>query len=115
MYTSTVSLQVPFIKQAQASRNNKALYLFGSSWTAPIWMKNNKVWHGGSMILPEYYQAWANYHVKALDAYKSQGIDFWGLTVANEPLSGWLKWAQAPSMGWTTDAQVCNHILLIIL
>jgi len=34
----------------------------------------------------EYYQTWAHYFVKFLDAYKEKGINMWGLTVENEPL-----------------------------
>lgn len=36
----------------------------------------------------KYYQTWAKYYVKFLDAYKNEGIDVWGLTTGNEPING---------------------------
>lgn len=63
------------------------------------------------MLKPEYYQTWADYHIKFFDEYLKNGVKFWGLTVGNEPLTGFMKWTTIPSMGWTTAAQVCRHIL----
>lgn len=57
------------------------------------------------MLLPYYYQTWADYHVKFFDEYLKQGIKFWGMTVGNEPNTGFMKTA-IPTMGWTTTEQV---------
>jgi len=74
---------LPMIK---AARNvNPDLLLFASSWSPPAWMKDNKsVIHGGR-LLPEYYQTWANYFSLYLKEFKKEGIDFFGVTVQNEP------------------------------
>jgi glucosylceramidase len=61
--------------------------LFASPWSPPAWMKsNNDMLHGGR-LKPEYYSSWANYYVKFIKAYQSQGIPVWGLTVQNEPMA----------------------------
>ncbi|CAG2104576.1 unnamed protein product, partial [Medioppia subpectinata] len=82
--------KIPLIKAAkQVSKHD--LRLFASPWSAPAWMKNNsQLNHGGYLIGKpggEYYKTYANYIVKFLDAYKAQGIPFWGLTIENEPMA----------------------------
>ncbi len=47
-------------------------------------MKDNNKWVGGK-LLPEYYDTWALFFSKYVDAYKAEGIDIWGFTVENEP------------------------------
>ena len=42
--------------------------------------------HGGK-LKPEYYQSWANYYVKFINAYKKEGIPIWGITIQNEPMA----------------------------
>lgn len=78
--------RIPFIKQALALAG-KDFSLFVSPWSPPAWMKsNNNMLHGGS-LKPEYYGAWANYFVKFIKAYETEGIPIWGLTVQNEPMA----------------------------
>lgn len=96
--------KIPLIKKA-LSETDRPLKLFGSPWTAPPWMKSNNDYVGYSHLLPEYYQAWANYFVKFLDAYKAQGIDIWGLTTQNEPSHGSLLDLQFNCMGWNAGSQ----------
>jgi glucosylceramidase len=40
----------------------------------------------GGRLLPEFYQAWANYYVKFIDSYQKKGFLF-RLTVQNEPMA----------------------------
>ena len=78
--------RIPFIKKAIAAAGGK-LTLFASPWSPPAWMKdNNDMLHGGK-LKPEYYQSWANYYVKFINAYQKEGIPVWGLTVQNEPMA----------------------------
>ena len=78
--------KIPFIKQALEKSGNE-MKLFASPWSPPAWMKtNNNMLKGGS-LKPEYFQTWADYFVKFFKAYKERGIEFWGLTVQNEPLA----------------------------
>lgn len=81
---------IPVIKQAQAA-STEGFKILSSPWTAPPWMKDNKNYVGGK-LLPEYYESWALFFSKYLDAYKSQGIDIWGFTVENEPHGNGNNW-----------------------
>lgn len=81
---------IPMIKGAMA-KSKEGFKIIGSPWTAPPWMKDNKQWVGGK-LLPEYYDTWALFFSKYIDAYKEEGIDIWGLTVENEPLGNGNNW-----------------------
>ena len=78
--------RIGFIQRAlKAAKGN--MKIFASPWSPPAWMKtNNDMLHGGK-LKPEYYQTWANYYVKYIEAYKKEGIPIWGLTVQNEALA----------------------------
>lgn len=81
---------IPMIKDAMAISED-GFKIFASPWTAAPWMKDNKQWVGGK-LLPEYYDTWALFFSKYLDAYKDQGIDIWGFTVENEPHGNGNNW-----------------------
>lgn len=49
------------------------------------------------------YQVYANYIVKFLDAYKSNGIDVWAVSTGNEPLNAYVPFDRLNTMGWTPD------------
>ncbi|MBN2487257.1 MAG: glycoside hydrolase family 30 protein [Bacteroidales bacterium] len=78
--------RIPFIKKAIEYAGGN-LPLMASPWSPPAFMKSNKnVLEGGS-LLPEYYQAWANYYVKYIKAYESEGIPVFSISVQNEPMA----------------------------
>lgn len=78
--------RIPFIKKAIAAAGGR-LTLFASPWSPPAFMKdNNDMLHGGK-LKPAYYQAWANYYVKFIQAYEKEGIPVWGITLQNEPMA----------------------------
>lgn len=81
---------IPMIKDAMAVSEG-GFKIFASPWTAAPWMKDNKSWVGGK-LLPEYYDTWALFFSKYLDAYKKEGIDIWGFTVENEPHGNGNNW-----------------------
>lgn len=71
--------------------------LVASPWTAPAWMKDNHQFFDrekryGGALLPEYYEAFASYYVKYLDAYRQSGINFWAITPENEPMGNDGSW-----------------------
>jgi glucosylceramidase len=41
----------------------------------------------GGHLKPEFYDAWANYYVKFIQAYEKLGMPVWGLSVQNEPMA----------------------------
>ena len=75
---------IPVLKQILAINPN--IQLLATPWTAPRWMKDNGAYVGGS-LLPAYYQAYANYFVKYIQAMKAQGITIAAVTPQNEPLN----------------------------
>lgn len=81
---------IPMIKDAMATSED-GFKIFASPWTAPPWMKDNKHWVGGK-LLPKYYDVWALFFSKYVDAYKAEGIDIWGFTVENEPHGNGNNW-----------------------
>jgi glucosylceramidase len=42
--------------------------------------------------LPKYYDTWALFFSKYIDAYKAEGINIWGFTVENEPHGNGNNW-----------------------
>jgi glucosylceramidase len=99
---------IPMIKDAMAISED-GFKIISSPWTAPPWMKDNKDWRGGK-LLPEYYDTWALFFSKYLDAYRREGIEIWGITVENEPLGNDSNWE---SMHYTPEEMndfVKNHL-----
>ena len=89
---------IPMIKEAMAISSD-GFKIISSPWTAPPWMKDNNNYVGGK-LLPEYYDSWALFFSKYIDAYKAEGIDVWGITVENEPLGNGNNWE---SMHYTAE------------
>jgi glucosylceramidase len=99
---------ISMIKDALATSKD-GFKIFASPWTASPWMKDNNSWVGGK-LLPEYYDTWALFFSKYVDAYKAEGIDIWGFTVENEPLGNGNNWE---SMHFSPDEMtdfVVNHL-----
>lgn len=100
--------KIPFIRAAQGMSKQK-LRMFASPWSAPAWMKtNNKMTGRGSLIGKPggiYFKTWAHYFVKFLEEYKHFNISFWGLTLQNEPIDGFISNFPFQAMGWTPEMQ----------
>ncbi|MFT4983416.1 MAG: glucosylceramidase [Flavobacterium sp.] len=84
--THDKEFRIPLIKKAIAAAGGKAT-LYVSPWSPPAFMKDTKNMLNGGRLLPEFYQAWANYYVKFINSYQNEGIPVWGLTVQNEPMA----------------------------
>lgn len=70
--------KIPLLKTIKDYVGNRFL-LFFSPWSPPSWMKNNhSLFHGGE-LLPAYYQTWADYFVKFINAYKKRGYPYGAL------------------------------------
>jgi glucosylceramidase len=81
---------IPMIKEAMAA-STEGFKIISSPWTAPPWMKDNNNYVGGK-LLPKYYDTWALFFSKYIDAYNAEGIDIWGFTVENEPHGNGNNW-----------------------
>ena len=53
----------------------------------------------------QYHKTWANYFVKFLQAYEANGIEFWAITMQNEPIMGLINNAKWQQTAWTPQAQ----------
>jgi glucosylceramidase len=78
--------RIPFIKEAMAKAGGD-ITLFASPWSPPAWMKDNNNMLQGGKLKPEFMQTWADYYLKFFEEYKKEGINFWGVTVQNEPMA----------------------------
>jgi len=78
--------RLPLLKKAMEAAGGK-LNFYASPWSPPAFMKDNKTMLKGGKLLPQFYQSWANYYVKFINSYKKEGINFWGLTIQNEPMA----------------------------
>lgn len=78
--------KIPMLKKAMNLIGSKASFYI-SPWSPPAFMKDSNNMLRGGKLLPQYYQSWANYYVKYIDALQKEGLPVWGLTVQNEPMA----------------------------
>jgi glucosylceramidase len=90
---------LPVLKAAR--RLNPALRFLASPWTPPSWMKTNGRFGGGS-LRPDCYPYFAEYLARFIEAYRSEGIEIYALTIQNEPEFGPEAY---PSCLWTAQQQ----------
>lgn len=115
---------LPMIREAMAIKNGQAdpsLRIVASAWTAPSWMKDIEEWFipgspennwqgtGGS-LKPEYVGTYADYIVKYLNAYRSEGVPIWGLTPVNEPHGNNGQWESMHFTPETQNAFIKSHL-----
>jgi glucosylceramidase len=72
---------LPILRQARSM--NPDLYLLGSPWSPPGWMKAGGTMLGGSMRKPNF-AAYAKYFVKILQSYAAAGVPLNAISVQNE-------------------------------
>lgn len=83
---------IPALKEILAI--NPDLKIMATPWTAPKWMKVKNLeskrpydsWTGGHLN-PDYYQDYATYLVKWIQAFEKENIPIYSLTPQNEPLN----------------------------
>ncbi len=83
---------IPVLKEILAI--NPHVRIMATPWTAPKWMKVNNLtdkaaydsWTSGQLN-PDYYQDYANYFVKWIQAMQAAGISIYAVTPQNEPLN----------------------------
>ncbi|HIB37202.1 glycoside hydrolase family 30 beta sandwich domain-containing protein [Mesonia sp.] len=79
---------------------NPEVKFMGSPWSAPAWMKTNESLYGGKLV-SQWYETYANYFVKYIQAYQTNGITIDAVTPQNEPLHT----AGYPTMRMEADEQ----------
>lgn len=75
---------IPVLKKIIAL--NPTIKILACPWSAPTWMKTNNSFTGGSLNTI-YYDTYAKYFVKYIQAMQAQGITIDAVTPQNEPLN----------------------------
>lgn len=79
---------IPYLKAALAV--NPRLQIWGSAWSPPVWLKQNKDYRNGTNRLsmdPQTLTTYAHYLEKYVQAYQAAGIPVYAVHVQNEPAS----------------------------
>ncbi|RXG57795.1 putative glucosylceramidase 3 [Armadillidium vulgare] len=78
------SYKIPIIKQAK-NLSSEEIYIFGSPWAPPAWMKTNNDIGGDGQLRKDMWQPYADYLI--FQMYEDNlGVQLWGFTPLNEPL-----------------------------
>jgi len=99
---------IPLIRESLAL--NPQMTLMATPWSPPGWMKTSGSMIGGT-LLPRADDAFAQYFVKFLRAYREAGIPVQYITLQNEPL---YQPSDYPGMGMSAVAQLAvlrDHVL----
>nr|MDO8118082.1 hypothetical protein [Candidatus Sigynarchaeota archaeon] len=112
---------IPVVKLALEV--NPEILFYASPWSPPGWMKGPEkklrkgkipVEGGKGMcsgrLLPEYYDVYAEYLVRYVEAYKAEGIPIHAITVQNEPHHNWYA---MPTCYWRAEEErdfIKNHL-----
>ena len=105
LYRDETDYVIPVLKEILAI--NPGLKIMAAPWTCPKWMKikslSNPVgydsWTSGTLN-PDYYEDYAQYFVRFVQAFEAEGISIYAVTPQNEPLnrgncaSLYLPWAE---------------------
>jgi glucosylceramidase len=75
---------IPLLKEILAI--NPDLKIIATPWSAPVWMKDNNSFTGGS-LKTQYYNVYARYFVKYIQQMQVAGIPVDAITPQNEPLN----------------------------
>ncbi|WP_280771193.1 glycoside hydrolase family 30 beta sandwich domain-containing protein [Parabacteroides sp. PH5-17] len=97
---------IPVMKEILAIDPN--ILILASPWSPPTWMKTNDKVKAGS-LKTEYYDVYARYFVKYLQAMEKEGIRIDAITIQNEPLNA----NNTPSMRMSAQEQadfIKNHL-----
>ena len=77
---------IPIVKDILEINPN--VKFMSSPWTAPAWMKNNRILNSGALVNYDtrYMESYAQYFVKYIKAYEAEGITIDSITPQNEPM-----------------------------
>ncbi|HYG36993.1 MAG TPA: RICIN domain-containing protein [Cytophagales bacterium] len=90
---------IPILKKIIAINPN--VKVLATPWSAPMWMKTNGSFTGGS-LKAENYESYGQYWLDYFNAMKAQGINIWAITPQNEPLNPY----NTPSMTLTRENEL---------
>lgn len=81
------SIRFKLLKEMLNVTKNVNVKIIAAAWSAPRWMKAANSWMGATnnQLKFEYYQTWADYHIKYLDLLEQLEIPIWAISTGNEP------------------------------
>lgn len=84
---------------------NTSIKVLAAAWSGPRWMKMKNEWNSSleNHLKPEYYQTWADYHLKWLALMEKDNVPIWALSTGNEPATAYLVPFQI--LGWRASNQ----------
>lgn len=102
------------MKEVAEIKKGSDYKIVANCWTAPHWMKDNHQYYEphvrGGKLLHKYYQTYANYLAKYLEAWREEGIEIWGMTPENEPLGNGGGWESMEVSGEEEADFIANYM-----
>uniref|UniRef100_A0A0A1XGL7 Glucosylceramidase n=1 Tax=Zeugodacus cucurbitae TaxID=28588 RepID=A0A0A1XGL7_ZEUCU len=100
-------IKVEQMQRLKTVSDLKDLKIMAVAWSSPTWMKTNGRWTGIGLLKTEYYQAWADYHLKFIELMDAKNMPVWAISTGNEPLNGvvFFFFVHFMSLGWVPKNQ----------
>lgn len=100
-----------YIKELINVSKNSHVKILAVTWGPPPWMKFKNHWNGGvdNQLKPEYYQTWADYHLRWLELMDRDNMKIWAISTGNEPASAFqipfqiLSWNASDQAVWIVN------------
>ncbi|PJI86766.1 discoidin domain-containing protein [Luteimicrobium subarcticum] len=100
---------LPLLRRAK--KLNPSVTIVATPWSPPAWMKTGGSLVGGRLVDdPRYYDAYARYLVKYVQAYAAAGVPIDYLTVQNEPQNRTPSGYPGTDMGVAQEAKVVEAL-----
>ena len=74
--------KLPLLRRALSI--NTQVKVMASPWSAPAWMKTTNSLIKGTLV-PRFYDSFADYFVKFIQAYSGEGVPIYAISLQNEP------------------------------
>ncbi|CAK1590498.1 unnamed protein product [Parnassius mnemosyne] len=93
--------KLPTIKRMM-DVSKSPVHVIASTWSPPKWMKYYTEHNPTCGYLKnEFYQTYADYHLKFLEEYAAEGVPVWGITTTNEPTMAFTNLPAKSCIGFT--------------
>ncbi|XP_039964293.1 lysosomal acid glucosylceramidase-like [Bactrocera tryoni] len=95
-------IKVQQMERLKSASDLENLKIMAVAWSSPTWMKTNGQWSGIGLLKTEYYQAWADYHLRFIELMDAKNMPIWAISTGNEPLNGiaFFFFVHFMSLGW---------------
>ncbi|XP_067626974.1 lysosomal acid glucosylceramidase-like [Eurosta solidaginis] len=100
-------VKIQQIERLKNISNLNELRIMAAAWSPPRWMKSNGEWTGFGKLKEEFYQSWADYHLRFLQLMDAKKMPVWAISTGNEPFNGnvFVFFVHFMSLGWVPRTQ----------